>query len=106
MQLYNHSATRLFAQHWSVRSKLARELCDMIIDAVRQDKTVGRGTCSCVDECWTDYELLDFLCIEDDYEHGTPRKLRDVFPNPRQAVKQMREVHARFKELEQEALAS
>jgi len=30
----------------------------LLIDYVRNSKTCGRGTCSVIDECWTDQELL------------------------------------------------
>lgn len=31
------------------------------IRRVRQDHIVGRGSCSVIDECWTDQELADAL---------------------------------------------
>lgn len=33
----------------------------LLIAAVRADPTVGRGSCSVIDECFTDNELLAFL---------------------------------------------
>lgn len=32
-----------------------------IIQAIRQDKTVGRGTCSVFDEAYTDNELVEYF---------------------------------------------
>lgn len=37
---------------------------DPRIEAIRTDHIVGRGTCSVIDECWTDDMLLDELDIE------------------------------------------
>ncbi len=34
---------------------------DARIKAIRDDKKVGSGTCSTIDECYTDAELLDSL---------------------------------------------
>lgn len=31
------------------------------IRRIREDHIVGRGTCSVIDECWTDQELADAL---------------------------------------------
>lgn len=32
-----------------------------LVAAVRKDKLVGRGTCSVIDECWSDMKLVDEL---------------------------------------------
>lgn len=32
-----------------------------MVEAVRADNTVGRGTCSPIDECYSDRELKEFL---------------------------------------------
>lgn len=34
------------------------------IRKIRQDHRVGRGSCSVIDECWTDEELADALNSE------------------------------------------
>lgn len=34
------------------------------IRQVREDHIVGRGTCSVIDECWTDQDLADALARE------------------------------------------
>jgi hypothetical protein len=34
------------------------------IQKVREDHVVGRGTCSVIDECWTDEELAAALAAE------------------------------------------
>ena len=31
---------------------------ERIVEAVRGDEIVGRGTCSVIDECWTDDDLV------------------------------------------------
>ena len=33
-----------------------------VIEMVREDKTIGRGTCSTVDEAMTDDELIEDFC--------------------------------------------
>lgn len=38
---------------WLMRRGLA------LVEAIRSDKLVGRGTCSTFDECYTDAELID-----------------------------------------------
>jgi len=32
-----------------------------LIDAIRNDELVGRGTCSSIDECYDDIDLVDSL---------------------------------------------
>lgn len=34
---------------------------DPRIEAIRSDESIGRGTCSSLDECYSDQELLDEL---------------------------------------------
>ena len=36
-------------------------MTDERVLAVRGSSTVGRGTCSAIDECWTDKEILESL---------------------------------------------
>lgn len=45
------------------------------IEAVRSDKLVGRGTCSVIDECYTDEELLEVIAGARS-EAGAVRKAR------------------------------
>ena len=67
---------------------------EAIIRAVRDDKIIGKGTCSVVDECYEDSELLDAVCFDWD---GTERKR-----TPKQAVTEMRKVHRLQLERERE----
>ena len=67
---------------------------DAIVKAIRSDKTIGVGTCSVVDECYTDSELLDHVCFDWD---GTERKR-----TPKQAVSEMKKVHKLHLERERE----
>lgn len=34
---------------------------DKWVQAIREHKLVGRGSCSSIDECWSDGELLEML---------------------------------------------
>ena len=56
-----------------------------IIRAIRADKIVGLNSCSVVDECFTDSELLNHVCFD---WNGTERKR-----TPKQAVTEMRKLH-------------
>lgn len=38
---------------------------DPRVQAIRKDPLVGKGSCSSVDECWSDKELLSFLDGDD-----------------------------------------
>ena len=44
---------------------------DERIEAIRNDVMVGRGSCSSIDECYSDSELLEFI---NDDNVTTPRK--------------------------------
>ena len=35
-----------------------------MVEAIRSDKAVGRGSCASIDECWEDAELRDALARE------------------------------------------
>lgn len=45
----------------AVRQAVGREL----VAAIRADKLVGRGSCTSVDECWTDEDLTEYLARDD-----------------------------------------
>ena len=32
-----------------------------LVEAIRNDKRVGRGSCTYIDECWDDKDILKFL---------------------------------------------
>lgn len=32
-----------------------------LIEAIRNDKRVGRGSCTYIDECWDDKDIIEFL---------------------------------------------
>lgn len=36
-----------------------------MVAAIRADKLVGRGSCTSVDECWTDEDLAEYLARDD-----------------------------------------
>lgn len=95
-----------FGQKYGVSNKRALELCDMIITAVRADRIIGRSSCSVVEECWTDLEMLEFCCChpcgDEQPAKGVAKK---VFPTPRKAVSLMRDVNAWFYEREVETLS-
>ena len=57
---------------------------DPRIKAVRDDKLVGRGTCSSIDECWGDNELLELLDGKGWFDGCSVAK------SPREAVKMCR----------------
>lgn len=44
-------------------------MSDPRIDAIREDRLVGRGTCASIDECYEDAELIELL---DDEAKTTP----------------------------------
>ncbi len=47
---------------------------DLRITAIRDHKEIGRGSCSIVDECYSDVELLEALYV-------------DSITSPRQAIR-------------------
>lgn len=59
---------------------------DPRVMAVRADDVVGRGTCSVVDECWTDEELQAELDAD-----GVPRKFSKAVAT--KAVTKFRFIH-------------
>lgn len=61
-----------------------------LITAVREDKVVGRGTCSCIDEAYTDAELWEVI-------RGAK--------SARWARSLARRIHNSFVEREKEAMA-
>ena len=67
-----------------------------LIKAVRADKIVGVGTCSPIDECFGDDELLQFLCYED-FDGGA-----NYSCTVKRAIKDTRAYHRRWKERERE----
>jgi len=36
-------------------------MSDPRIEAIRNDKVIGRGTCTLIDECFEDQELIEYL---------------------------------------------
>ena len=69
-----------------------------IVRAVRADKIVGEGTCSVVDECYTDGELLEQVCFDWDG--------KELKRTPKQAVTEMRKIHRMHAEREREHRAN
>ena len=65
---------------------------DEIIKAVRADEIVGIGTCSPIDETFTDDELLQYLCYED-FDGGTNHKC-----TVEKAICETRAYHQRWEE--------
>lgn len=63
-----------------------------MIAAVRSDVKVGRGSCSVIDECYSDRELVDALADAD-------------IDTVREAVAWARDVERLFREREQEIRA-
>jgi hypothetical protein len=57
---------------------------DEIVAAIRNDRLVGRGTCSVIDECYTDDELVEAFGYDrpfastDTTRPRTPAKARTV----------------------------
>jgi hypothetical protein len=43
------------------------------IDAIRESKKVGLGTCSDIDECWSDEELIRDFCTTPTGRTRTPQ---------------------------------
>ena len=50
---------------------------DKLIEAVRKDPVVGRGSCSSIDECWEDSELWDLLLKDAKSEQEAVRMARE-----------------------------
>lgn len=55
-------------------------MTDPRVEAIRNDPTIGRGSCSTVDECYTDLEVAETLDAEG-------------IATPRQAVRFYRQGH-------------
>ena len=62
------------------------------INAVRMDDKVGRGSCSVIDECWTDEEIREGL-------------VRDGVRGKIEAVRWARRIERMFREREREVRA-
>jgi len=58
---------------------------DPRVVAIRADKKIGRGTCSVIDECWTDRELVEHL---DSYPQADGQTVR--IHSPKMSVLAMR----------------
>lgn len=63
-----------------------------MIEAVRADEKVGRGSCSVIDECYTDAELADLLA-------------REGAATPAEAVKVAREIAGIWNEVYEDRTA-
>lgn len=61
-------------------------MMDIRIQAIRNDPVVGNGTCSSIDECWDDLDLLEGL--KEDKHIVTPK----------QAIKWARKIELLFLE--------
>lgn len=65
-----------------------------MVEAVRKDSVVGRDTCSCIDECMTDEELIE--------EIKDLRKVGIFIFSGSEAVQHFRKQHEAYLEREKE----
>jgi len=72
-------------------------MSDLRIEAIRNDPTIGRATCSVIDECWTDKEVIEEL----DHPHRGLEGYSAIL-EPEAAVAHMRWLHDLFEERYQE----
>ena len=60
---------------------------EKFIKVVREDEEVGLGSCSFIDECWEDKDIVEYLQeLVDECDH--------VIDTPEQAVKEMRHMES------------
>ena len=91
---------REFIDRNGVKDKWTINHLANLVAGVRADEAVGSGSCTFIDETFTDSEILELVCmVVGEAEHGTMKKR---LPSVAQAIKIARVYEVKVKELESE----
>jgi hypothetical protein len=97
--MYQESVETFVKKH-GIKCKPAIALCEVLIRQTRRDPIIGRGSLSVIDECWSDEEILEFLCCNSEDSN----RIKPVFPTPRAARSALVAIHRHYLEREQECI--
>ena len=96
----HQESVEAFVKKHGIKSKPAIALCDIFVRQTRRDPIIGRGSLSVIDECWSDEEILEFLCCDSEDSN----RIKPVFPTPRAARSALVAIHGHYLEREQECI--